>query len=129
MREYTSGEATGGVVERIFDSGALRECLFHCGVDRQELGEARDLDHRMALLRQSRQGKCLRLVSPVNKDLDQRSHTGGVEKRYAPQIKNEMRRGLRPQGLDKIVNGLEAEFATEPHHSLITGGIWLFFQV
>ena len=93
---------------RVSGLGALGQCLCNGRVDGQELVEPCYLDYRAALFRQSRQCESLPLASAVNKELHQCPHTCGVEERYAIQIKNEMSRRLRPQGLDEIVHGLEA---------------------
>lgn len=96
-------------------------------MDRQELREPRHLDHRAALCRQSCQRKRFPLVSPVNKKLHQCPHSRRIEERHAAQIKDQMSRWLWPQGLHKIVNGLKAKLAVEPHYNLIAAGSWLLF--
>src|SRR6266851_6337756 len=98
-------------------------------MDRQKLAESRNLEHRAALFRQSGQREGLPLVSPVNEQLRQRAHTRGIEKRNASQIENEMSRRFRPQGLNEIVDRLEAKFAIEPHHDRTAVGSCLFFQI
>ncbi len=121
--------SASGAAEKVPGLSALGECFFHGSVDGQELVESCYLDHRAALLRQSREREGLPLVSPVNKELHQRSHTRGVEKRHAAQIENEMSCRLRPHSLNEIVDCLEAEFAVEPHHHPIAVGTYLLFHL
>ena len=92
-------------------------------MDGKQFGESGNLDHRATLFAQSGKRERLSQVSPVNEDLDQRSYTRGIKKRYAAQVQDEMRRRLRPQGLYEVVNRLKAEFAIQANHHPAAVGI------
>lgn len=90
-------------------------------MDGQEFGETGNLHHRVPLLGQPCKGEALARVSAVHKDLDEGTNSGGVEEGHAAHIEDQMRGGFRAQGLDKIVDGFEAQFAIELDYQ--AGGI------
>jgi hypothetical protein len=128
MPEHTTRGGTCGAAKAAYGLSPVYECFVHCGMDRQEFRQPRDLHHRAALFRKSCQRKGLAMVSSVDKELHERPHSCGVQKRYAAQIKYEVRCRLRPQGLDEIVDGLEAKFPVEPHYHLTAVGTRQLFQ-
>jgi hypothetical protein len=89
-------------------------------MDGEEFREAGDLNHGVALLRERGERKGLACASAVDKELDQGADSRGVQKRDAAHIEDEVDRSFRTQGLDEIVDGLQAELSGELYYKAVT---------
>jgi len=91
-------------------------------VCREKFPQPGNLDDGAALMGESRKRKRLSLVSPMHKQLHQRTHARGVEKRYPAHFQDEVGRAFRPDGLDEIGNGLNTQRALQPQNQPVAIG-------
>ncbi len=91
-------------------------------VRREKFPQPSNLDDGAALVGEPRKRKGLSLVSPMHKQLHQRTHTCGVEKRYPAHFQDEVGRAFWPDGLEEIGNGLHAQRALQPQNQPVPIG-------
>jgi hypothetical protein len=109
--------------------GALGESFLDGGVDGEEFCEASYLDYRVSLLSEGGEGKAFAGVSAVDEKLDQGADAGGVQKRDAAHIEDELGHGFRSQRLNEIVDGLDAQFAGKAGDEAVGAGCRESFQI
>jgi hypothetical protein len=126
MTDKTSLAASGGEADRL---GVLRERLVDRGMDGQELRQAGNLNHGVSLLGKPGEREALPRASTVHKELDQSADSGGIKKRDAAHIEDEVRGRFGAKGLNEIVNGFDAQLASEPSDEAIGIRARQLFQV
>jgi hypothetical protein len=107
----------------------LGEGFLDGGVDGEEFGETGDLDDGVALLGEGGEGKALAGVAAVDEKLYERADSGGVQKRDAAHIEDELGGGFGAQGLNEIVDGFDAQFAGKAGDEAIGAGCRESFQI
>jgi len=107
----------------------LGEGFLDGGVDGEKLGEAGDLDDGVALLGEGGEGKAFAGVAAVDEKLYERADSGGVQKRDAAHIEDELGGGFGAQGLNEIVDGFDAQFAGKAGDEAIGAGCRESFQI